>query len=293
MGQYSIKELEKLSGIKAHTIRIWEKRYGVIEPQRTSTNIRYYSDDDLKKIINVSLLNSHGLKISVIANMSGDELTRKVQDLSQTNHASNIHIDQLVTAMIDLDEEEFEHELKMIEKKLGFEKTVIEIIYPFLNKIGILWQTGNITPAHEHFISNLIRQKLIVAIAALPLPAKSSIRVLLFLPETELHEIALLFYHYLARRYGFKTYYLGQSVPHNDLKAVYAIHKPHFLITSLTSVPAPKDLNDYLKKLSGDFPASRILASGSLLRNASFKHPQNLNFFETALELKTILTELK
>ena len=293
MGQYSIKELEKLSGIKAHTIRIWEKRYGVIDPQRTSTNIRLYSDDDLKKIINVSLLNSHGLKISAIANLTHDELSKKVQDLSETNHATDIHIDQLVTAMIDLDEEEFERELKTIETKLGFEKTVVEIIYPFLNKIGILWQTGNITPAHEHFISNLIRQKLIVSVAMLPIPAKSSIRAVLFLPENELHEIALLFYHYLARKLGFKTYYLGQSVPHKDLKAVYEIHKPHLLITSLTSVPAPKDLNEYLKTLSTDFPSSRILASGSLLRNSSFKYPQNLSFFETAFELKVILQELK
>jgi MerR family transcriptional regulator, light-induced transcriptional regulator len=288
MGKYSIKELEKLSGIKAHTIRIWEKRYGVIDPQRTATNIRFYSDDDLKKIINVSLLNNAGIKISAIASLSNDDLGKKVRELSETDNTS-VHIDQLVTSMIDLDEEKFEDELHAIEKKFGFENTITEIIYPFLNKIGVLWQTGNITPAHEHFISNLIRQKIIVATAALPIPSKSNIRVVLFLPENELHEIALLFYHYLARKYGYRTFYLGQSVPHDDLKVVYTIHKPHILITSLTSNPAPSALNHYLQKLSDDFSGSRVFASGALLRKTSFHYPANLKVFESAVELRDML----
>jgi len=293
MGKYSIKELEKLSGIKAHTIRIWEKRYGLIDPQRTSTNIRFYSDDDLKKIINVSLLNNNAIKISAIAGLSASELNKKVQELSKLDDQAGVHIDQLVTAMIDLEEEKFEQELVVIEKKIGFERTVTEVIYPFLTKIGILWQTGNITPAHEHFISNLIRQKIIVSIATLPLPSKSGIRALLFLPENELHEIALLFYHYVCKKYGFRTYYLGQSVPYTDLKTVYAIHKPHLLITSLTSNPSPKDLNSYLMTLSKDFPTSRILAAGALLRKTSFHYPPNLTVFETAAELHEILKDLK
>jgi DNA-binding transcriptional MerR regulator len=288
MGKYSIKELEKLSGIKAHTIRIWEKRYSIIDPQRTATNIRFYSDDDLKKIINVSLLNSAGIKISTIASLSSDDLSKKVRELSETDNAS-VHIDQLVTAMIDLEEDKFQSELHAIEKKLGFENTIIEVIYPFLNKIGILWQTGNITPAHEHFISNLIRQKIIVSIAELPIPSKNSVRIVLFLPENELHEIALLFYHYLARKVGYRTFYLGQSVPHEDLKAVYAIHKPHILITSLTSAPSPKALNEYLQKLAADFPGSRVFASGALLRKTSFHYPVNLKVFESAFELRDML----
>jgi DNA-binding transcriptional MerR regulator len=293
MGKYSIKELEKLSGIKAHTIRIWEKRYGVIDPQRTSTNIRFYSDSDLKKIINVSLLNNAGLKISSIASLSEDELTKKVREISEVDSNTSVHVDQLVTTMLDLEEEKFDAALKAIEQRLGFESAIVDVIYPFLNKIGVLWQTGNITPAHEHFISNLIRQKLIVAIASLPLPSKNGIRVLLFLPENELHEIALLFYNFLAKKNGFRTYYLGQSVPHEDLKVICTIHLPHILITSLTSVPAPNLLNDYLNKLSKDFPTSRILASGALLRKTSFHYPPNLKVFETAVELREILKELK
>jgi DNA-binding transcriptional MerR regulator len=293
MGTYSIKELEQLSGIKAHTIRIWEKRHRLIDPQRTATNIRYYSDFDLKKIINVSMLNNNGFKISSIAKMTDSELNLKVIEISQTRNQSTLFIDQLVTSMLDLDEQKFEQDLLTLEKQMGFEETVVEVIYPFLEKIGVLWQTGNITPAHEHFISNLIRQKIIVGIASLPVIAQATIRIVLFLPENELHEIGLLFYHYIARKCGFKTYYLGQSVPHEDLKTVCNIHKPHLLITSLTSMPTATSLDGYLQRLSADFPSSRILASGSILRRSSFQFPKNLKFFETAVELKSLLLSLK
>jgi MerR family transcriptional regulator, light-induced transcriptional regulator len=293
MGTYSIKELEKLSGIKAHTIRIWEKRHSLIDPQRTQTNIRYYSDFDLKKLINVSLLNNNGYKISSIAKMSDEQIQHTVLTLSQSENKATIHIDQLVTHMLDLDEDKFERELEGIEKKYGFESTITDVVYPFLEKIGLLWQTGNITPAHEHFISNLIRQHIIVAIASLPTTSKATIRIVLFLPETELHEIGLLFFHYIARKNGFKTYYLGQSVPHADLKTVCEIHRPHFLITSLTSTPSVDSLNAYLQKLSADFPESKILATGAVLRKSSFKFPGNLKFFQNAIELRTMLLSMK
>src|ERR671913_1413953 len=235
MGQYSIKELEQLSGIKAHTIRIWEKRHKIIEPSRTATNIRFYSDLDLKKIINVSLLNTYGIKISKIADMSLDDVNKKVLELSELQNDKGVHIDQMVIAMLDMEEELFEKILNNLIVRFGFEKTITEIIYPFLEKIGILWQTENITPAHEHFISHLIRQKLIVAIDALPIPGKEAPRVVLFLPEGELHEIGLLFSHYVARKYGYRSYYLGQSVPHNDLIVIARQHQPQLLITCITS----------------------------------------------------------
>ncbi|HEX5172312.1 MAG TPA: MerR family transcriptional regulator [Cyclobacteriaceae bacterium] len=290
MGKYSIRELEKLSGIKAHTIRIWEKRYNIVEPQRTDTNIRFYSDEDLKRIINVSLLTSHGFRISTVADMSNDELNSKITQLSATNNETDIHIDTLVSAMLDLDEELMEQKFIALEDKFGFEKTMTEIVYPFLEKIGVLWQTGNITPAHEHFISNLIRQKIIVSIAGLPIPSTNTLRAMLFLPENELHEIGLLFYHYLVKKQGIRTYYLGQTVPHQDLKTVYDIYKPHFLITSITSPPFPHSLNDYLDLLSNDFPSSKILVSGQALRKSSFAHHANIKFFEKALDLKEILS---
>lgn len=288
MGKYSIKELETLSGIKAHTIRMWEKRHRIIAPQRTATNIRYYSDSDLKKIINVSLLNNHGLKISKIAGMTDNELNSEIVQLTSGNGGSSLFIDQMVICMVDMEEEQFEKLLSHLIIKFGFEKTVIEVIYPFLEKIGILWQTGNITPAQEHFISNLIRQKIIVAIDALPFPSKDAKKAVLFLPEDELHEIGLLFYHYIVRQLGFKTYYLGQHLPYDDLKQVCAIHEPQIMITSIITSQKPQKLVDYLKKLIADFPFSDILASSTLPPEQLPKAP-NFTLFKTPLALKDIL----
>lgn len=262
MGKYSIKELEQLSGIKAHTIRIWEKRHNIISPQRTDTNIRFYSDDDLKKIINVSLLNSNGYKISKIADMSGEEIAQKVLELSDTKNDYSIHINQLVLSMVHLDEEKFETTLSGFFLRYNFEQTMTEIVYPFLEKTGVLWQTHNITPAQEHFISNLIRQKVIVGIDGLPLQSDGGRTALLFLPEHELHEIGLLFCHYMLRKHGFRTIYLGQAVPHTDLQKVYAEYRPDILVTSLTTAIPRISVQSYLALLTRDFPCREILVSG-------------------------------
>ena len=288
MGKYSIKELEQLSGIKAHTIRIWEKRHRLIDPARTPTNIRFYSDDDLKKIINVSLLNNHGLKISKIADMSVEQMNQRVLELSELKSDTAIHIDQLVIAMIEMEEEGFEKILNTLILRYGFEKSITEIVYPFLEKIGILWQTQNITPAHEHFMSNLIRQKLIVAIDGLPIPPKSARKILLFLPEGELHELALLFFHYLTRKSGFRTYYLGQNVPHDDLVSVFQVHQPDLLISSITtSTTAP--VEDYLARLTRDFPTTQILISGQQVQKFNVAKLENIQIFQKALELYQFL----
>jgi len=292
MGKYSIKELEQLSGIKAHTIRMWEKRHKLITPSRTPGNIRLYSDDDLKKIINISLLNNNGLKISRIVAMSVEQINRMILDLSGKNSATDIFIDQLVVAMVDLDEESFEQILTSIIEKFGFERSVTEVVYPFMEKIGILWQTGTITPAHEHFISNLVRQRVISHIATLPISTKKSKKAILFLPEGELHEIGLLFFHYVVRSKGFKTFYLGQSVPHRDLKAIYDIHRPRVLITSLISSPPASLLEKYIQTLSTDFSDATILASGRQLRNTAFHIPRNVKAFYKATELSLLLDSI-
>lgn len=288
MGKYSIKELEQLSGIKAHTIRIWEKRHKLIDPSRTPTNIRFYSDQDLKKIINVSLLNNHGYKISKIADMTVDEMNRRVLELSELKNDISIHIDQLVLAMIDMEEEGFEKTLNTLILRYGFEKTITEIVYPFLEKIGLLWQTQNITPAHEHFMSNLIRQKLMVAIDGLPLPARGGKKILLFLPEGELHELGLLFYHYLTRKAGWRTYYLGQNVPHSDLVSVYNVHKPEVLLTSITTSTSG-DVKFYLHRLEEDFPDATILAAGYQVHAFNGEKIGNVQTFRSALDLQSFL----
>lgn len=288
MGRYSIKELEKLSGIKAHTIRIWEKRHRLIQPQRTQTNIRFYSDDDLKKIMNVSLLNANGIKISRIAGMSSDEVNRKVIELSQSHNESLVHIDQLVIAMVELDEEKFEKILADLNLRFGFEHTVTEIIYPFLEKIGVLWQTKHITPAQEHFISNLIRQKLIVAIDSLPLPPRTAKKVMLFLPENELHEISLLFTHYRVRKAGYRTVYLGQSVPYDDLKSIYEAHQPHILITAVISSLPKVYFDRYVARLAADFKSSTILLTGLQVQQQTAEYP-NLHILRRLSDLTHFL----
>lgn len=291
MGTYSIKELEKLSGIKAHTIRIWEKRHNLIHPARTSTNIRFYSDDDLKKIINVSLLNNHGVKISRIAGMSPDEINRNVLDVTASQTTASAYIEQLVVAMVDLNEEQFDGIIGSLVKKFGFERTITEAIYPFLEKIGILWQTENINPAQEHFISNLIRQKIIAAIDALPHALNSAKKILLFLPEREMHEMGLLFNYYLAKQAGFKVYYLGQSVPHNDLVSVVDTHEPQTLVTSITTT-MPKGIAAYLSLLSEQFPNKKILVTGLQTAEMTGKFPPNVQAFRNAMTFKELISKL-
>lgn len=293
MGTYSIKELEQLSGIKAHTIRIWEKRHQLVEPQRTNTNIRYYSDEDLKKIINVSVLNENGVKISKIVGLTLDEINQKVNELSETKNSIDIYIDQLVIAMIEMEEEKFEKMISDLSLKFGFEKMVVDILYPFLEKIGILWLTDNINPAQEHFISHLIRQKMIVAIDALHLAPKTEIRAVLFLPDHELHELGLLFYHYITKKEGIRTYYLGQTVPYLSLKSICEEHQPNLIITSFTSHPQPHQLQNFLDKMHQDFTRCTVLVSGYAFRKTNATLPPNFKLFHNVGELRERLTAFR
>ncbi|MBK7031363.1 MAG: MerR family transcriptional regulator [Bacteroidales bacterium] len=184
MIKYSIKDLEKLTGIKAHTIRIWEKRYHLVDPSRTATNIRYYSDEDLKRLLNVSVLNRYGFRISNIVSMTSEELNSKLLDLSEQDPMFSHEVESLVLSMIEMDEQRFDKILSSSIIKFGFETTITDVLHKFLEKIGVLWQTGTITPAQEHFVSNLIRQKLILAIDGQHVALHSNAKTfLLFLPD--------------------------------------------------------------------------------------------------------------
>lgn len=289
MGKYSIKELEKLSGIKAHTIRIWEKRYKVITPKRTPTNIRYYSDDDLKKILNISILNNHGHKISKIASLSTNEMYRRVAELSTEESNFELLIDELTICMIELDEAKFDKLLSNYIVRFGFESTVIDIVYPFLEKIGILWLSNNITPIQEHFISNLVKQKIIVAIDGLAINTqKDADKIVLFLPEEELHEIALLFFNYLLKKIGYKTFYLGQAVPLRDLEEVVKALKPSYLVTCITYFPKGESLEEFITLLSEKFHNSELYITGKPVFDLNIKFPKNTHIFQNAKDLKNI-----
>jgi len=289
MAEYSIKELEKLSGVKAHTIRIWEKRYKLINPKRSATNIRSYSDADLKKIMNVAIVNNSGVKISHIARLPLSELNKLVQQQTESGEEIASPVDKLTIATIEMSERIFNKTLKKLESSMGFEAIVLHVLYPFLEKIGVLWQTGEITPAQEHFVSNLIRQKIFVAVDSLPLPSENSPKAVLFLPENEFHEIGLLFYHYLARKKGYTTFYLGQSVPHADLKKVVAVHQPELLITALVTSLNNVNLKATVRALSSDFKKQTILISGMAARKSNLESFKNVQHFLTAQEFKAFL----
>ncbi len=267
MAVYSIKDLEKISGIKAHTIRIWERRYNLVEPKRTSTNIRYYSDEDLKRILNISILNQNGFKISKIAGLDDDQLRDRVLDLSLNARNNNVQVETMMVSMLDMDENKFLNALSASIIKHGFEESVEQILFPFLERIGVLWQTGTINPAQEHFISNLVRQKMIVAIDnEMQRKEPGGLRIIFFLPEGELHELGLLFYNLIARKEGISVTYLGVSVPLEDLKLVQEVTGAHAFFTSIVTARDKEDIEQLLREYRRNF--------------------SNLPFFVTGLQVK-------
>lgn len=294
MANYSIKDLEKLSGIKAHTLRIWEKRYNLVEPKRTETNIRYYDDDDLKRIMNIALLNRKGMKISHLANLDDREICSKINDLSGSEQDNEYTLDNLVLSMIELDEKKFEKILSLSILRDGFETTLVNTIYPFFEKIGVLWLTGAINPAQEHFISNLIRQKLIVAIDNTVEEITSGSKTfILYLPEGELHEIGLLFNHYLLKKRGHKVIYLGQSVPFDDLNSVTKIRPSDYIVTSFNSSITGIDINKYLKNLGTRFPEHTILFSTYEGSKINGSLPGNTRQIKNSTEFQLFLNEIE
>ncbi len=263
MAIYSIKDLEKLSGIKAHTIRIWEQRYGIIEPSRTSSNIRYYEDEDLKLLLNIALLNKNGIKISRIAQMSAEEIAEKVAAVSEVNFEYGTQLDALTISMIEMDEYKFDRIISTNIQQLGFERTMLEVIHPFLDKLGVLWLTGSINPVQENFIGYLIRQKIIVAIDQLPMPASSyTQKCLLYLPEGETQELSLLFLHYMLKARKQHVVYIGQNISLSDLKDAYQIHRPQFIFSIITESFSREPVQHYLQKVANAFPAAQLLFSG-------------------------------
>jgi DNA-binding transcriptional MerR regulator len=278
---YSIKDLEKLSGIKAHTIRIWEQRYDVIMPKRTQTNIRYYDEEDLKKLLNIALLNKNGTKISKIAKMSKVEMAHEVAEVSDVHFEQDAQLDALTISMIEMDSYKFDKIISANVDQMGFERTMIDVINPFLDKLSLLWLTGSINPAQEHLISGLIRQKLIVAIDKLPYNReKDATKYLVFLPEGEIHELSILFLTYLLRERGNGVIYLGQNIPFNDLQAVYKIHNPDYILTMFSGSFTKEPLQKYIHKLTDTFPDTHLLVSGYQVLTQPIELPKNSSIIE-------------
>lgn len=270
MNSFSISQLEQFSGIKAHTIRVWEQRYNALTPDRSEGNTRYYDNTQLRRLLNIVSLLSLDYKVSELCAKTDTELYKlldKTYNTPPTADAVNeYHISRLIAAGMNFDEGSFDKIFSHCILKMGFKQTYNDVIYPMLVRVGLLWTTDRITPAYEHFISNLVRQKMFTAIDSLPPASVTAQRWVLFLPENEFHEIGLLFAHYLLRESGRKVIYLGSNIPLDTLKHVANETQSSHLMSFLVHRQTPEAIHTYMNDLKSFFPKNSIyIAAGNKL----------------------------
>ena len=294
MGMYQIKDVEHLSGIKAHTLRIWEKRYNIIEPKRTITNIRYYDDNDLKRILNISILNKNGYKISKIADFTDNKLNSEILSLSSDSENLDMQIGNLIKAMIDFDKVLFEKIFSQSIMHKGFQETILKLIYPFFKRVGILWLTENIDPAQEHFISNIIRQKVIVAIDGLPeYQHNNAENFVLYLPDGQWHEMGLLMSSYLIKKNGHNYIYLGSSLPIESVVKMKDSIAFNYIITTASISRSEEELKKEALTLANTFPDKTIFYGGLQIEPFFQDLPVNINPINSLEEFNHYLINLK
>lgn len=247
---FSIKDLENISGIKAHTIRIWEKRYSLLSPERTETNIRHYSHKNLQKLLNIVLLNNNNYKISKIAQMDDDQILIIARELAFDEAINDEAINSFKLSMFQFDKSLFNNTYSRLLHKKTFRDIFKEVFIPFLEHVGLLWQTETLLPAHEHFISNLITQKIQINTEELRYTQVNTNKIfVLFLPENEIHELGLLYLNYELVLRGFKTIYLGQSLPLDNLSYFFDIDENVCFVTSMTVRPYDDIIEGYFNEL--------------------------------------------
>lgn len=294
MNKFSIKDIENLTGIKAHTLRIWEQRYGILQPKRTPTNIRYYDADDLKLALRVALLNNFGYKISRIHQMNDSEMNSLIGKINDQEFRLQVLSNDMLEATLDMDTERFEQIINSNVRRYGFEHVVEQLIFLFLEKIGIMWMTDRLAPAQEHLVSNILYRKLALAIESLPPKEPDAApAILLFLPEGEIHDLGLMYVFYLLRKFGKNPIYLGPNSPLKEVQQVYNAKKPEYLYAHLTSVAEEFDGNRYLVKLSQAFPDARILISGSMLSRRHYNTFDNIKYLYNLKEVKETLITIQ
>jgi len=277
-----MNQIVTLTGIKAHTLRKWETRYSFLEPERTATNIRFYSDSQLKKLLNIGVLTRHGYRISKIDKMSENEIHDTIANQLTEGDNEN-EISAMILSMIELDESKFDDLLKSLIIRKGLLATTTEIIYPFLNQVGVLWGINRVLPAQEHFISSLIKKKMFATIDLLPDPQKDAPSILMFLTEEEYHEMGLLLAYYIARELGFRVYYLGANVPTENIKQVIDTVNPNAMLTMFVA-PSENSVESKVQAIidQGDttfFVSGNPNNMGSLLNDKRIiylSHPNNL-----------------
>ena len=292
MSSYTIKDLEKISGIKAHTIRIWEQRYNFLQPQRTETNIRSYSADELKVILNVSLLNKYGFKISHIDKMSSEQMEDKIMSLSQLDAQKERVVNALIKEMVSLNMVAFERQLDLYIGQKGIEKAINEIIFPYLERVGILWVTNHINPAQEHLATNIVRQKIILGIERLTPLLTYTKRIVLFLPEGEYHELGLLYVHFLLKQKGIYVDYLGTNVPIVDLKYLTEFKKVDYLYCHITMPSRNFKFDKFFTNLSTINQQIPIILSGLMIQEYKGKISPNIHLKRSLSETIAFLQEI-
>ena len=266
MDQYRINDLERLTGIKAHTIRIWEKRYLLIKPSRTQTNRRFYTGAELVKLMNVSTLINNGYKISTVAALSESDLQQLVEKVHHHQGSDDFidaYLHELTVAMIELDELTFTQTYENAIAKYGFYQSMIQLFYPFLINTGLMWRIDKTTPAQEHFVSNLIRSKLIAATDDLGPIINKEKRMVLFLPPAEWHDVGLLFANYILKVHGWQTYYLGQNVPYDNLQKVSSAVQPNALFCFFITPKPKEEIEQELAQLAQSVGDTNIYISGN------------------------------
>lgn len=247
---FSIKDLENISGIKAHTIRIWEKRYELLSPDRTDTNIRRYSLSSLQKLLNISLLYNHGFKISKIASLDQDEIPIMVREIALKSNSEQVSINALKLSMVNFDTILFDATYEEILLQNDFDFVFMNIFMPLMNELGILWQTNAISPSHEHFITNLIKQKIHIQTEFLQkeyIPQHTNKLFVLYLPEDEIHELGILYLNYYILKFGYRTIFLGQSLQTESLETLMTMNNDLCFVTYVTVEPNKKIINEYIE----------------------------------------------
>lgn len=281
MRTYSIKELENFSGTKAHTIRIWEQRYSLLEPKRTKTGIRYYSDEDLKKILGTSVLLKSGFKISKIAQLNKEEFRDALDKIESSSNEIDENlkyektINILLSAGLEFNEYLFINEFEKVRKLVNIDELFIKVIYPLLMKSGIMWGKDDMSPAQEHFISNILRQKIITEINSLTISEKNSNKIVLFLPENETHEIGLLFANYLLKSAGIETIYLGQQVPVTNLITMINEYNIERAIGFVFYSPGIDKLTKMVELISENCTKTKFYWGGALNTLKELSMPKN------------------
>lgn len=280
MAVYSIGDLEKLSGIKAHTIRMWEKRYDLLTPNRTDSNIRYYQDNDLRQLMNIAILKRQGLRISQIAALSPSEIKQKVRASDQNDGEGHPQIDALTLAMIEFDQQHFDELMDKYIDSMGFEACMGQVIYPLLNKLSILWMTGSIKPIQERFMSLMIRNRIIAATESLP-PAQSDITFLLFLPEGENQEMSLLFLQYILKARSIHAINIGLEASIKDVRDTCEIVRPDYLFTIVNQAPHNMTAKRYLEHLTPLIPEGKICVTGYQFAHTDFSDTQQVIYLDS------------